>query len=68
MKRSVLLSAFVVVALASCTSNSNPDKKYIEDTVVHEADSPIIPDRSMVPEPDTTDRNLSNPHSKEPVR
>ncbi len=61
-----IIAASVFVLAMSCTPGSNKDKKYIEDTVVHKAGSPIIKDRSMVPGTDTTDRNLDDPHSKKP--
>lgn len=61
-----IIAASVLVLAMSCTSGSDKDKKYIEDTLVHKAGSPIIKDRSMVPGPDTTDRNLDDPNTKKP--
>lgn len=66
MKSILIALAFATFMFVSCSSRSGNETKYIEDTVVHEADSPIIKDQSMVPGPDTTDRNLDNPHSKQP--
>lgn len=63
-----VIVAVVLLLVISCTSRSGKDKKYIEDTVIHEADSPILKDNSMVPGPDTTDRNLDDPNSKQPDR